>query len=64
MLKEPTMGQRIKAPGIPEKLLRWIEAFCSELPATIPPTSWTTEGLSPIYSSSSMQTCSLNRLNT
>jgi hypothetical protein len=27
--------QRMKARGIPEKLLRWIEAFCSERTATI-----------------------------
>jgi hypothetical protein len=27
--------QRLKARGIPEKLLRWIEAFCSERTATI-----------------------------
>ncbi|KOC07778.1 hypothetical protein AFLA70_340g000881 [Aspergillus flavus AF70] len=27
--------QRMKAGGIPEKLLRWIEAFCSERAATI-----------------------------
>jgi hypothetical protein len=27
--------QRMKARGIPEKLLRWIEAFCSERTVTI-----------------------------
>ncbi len=27
--------QKMKARGIPEKLLRWVEAFCSERTATI-----------------------------